>query len=74
MESPEIWAKLATQVGQNDDIVVLGKFNVSPNYLEVAKEFKATHYNNEFWDEFEGENRPFITYMEFDRDFEGDIS
>lgn len=31
-------------------------------------------YILQHWDEFAGQNKPFITYMEFDRDFEGYIS
>ena len=30
-------------------------------------------YVLQHWDEFEGQNKPFISYMEFDRHFEGDI-
>ncbi|WP_294367133.1 hypothetical protein [uncultured Ruminococcus sp.] len=30
-------------------------------------------YVLQHWDEFEDQNKPFISYMEFDRHFEGDI-
>ena len=30
-------------------------------------------YILQHWDKYEGKNRPFITYMEFDRTFEGEI-
>ena len=55
LNQPKLWAKLSTNVGINENLVVLGKYDVGgeTSYLSVAKKMNATYFNNPYYDDLE---------------------
>ncbi len=55
LNQPKLWAKLSTNVGINENLVVLGKYDGGgeTSYLSVAKKMNATYFNNPYYDDLE---------------------